>query len=437
MRVSEFSENKWSNGLVIITFGLVLISSCTKKDDFTIGNFFVEGETKLAIVDTFTVQMSTVMVDSITTSGTGVILTGSYCDGVFGSVSATSYFEPGYASMSLDNTCIFDSASVTLLYSGYSYGDTTALSTISIYQLDEEIESNDNNYLYNHSDFAYSDKLIGTKAFYPEPASTDTLFININSFGQQLFTLFQNDDPDIGSSEQLVKYLKGFAITVTGGNSIIGFKADAAEVFIRFYYHVSGSSTFTASVSLPFGLTGKQLNTVRSDFSGTSLETIRPDYIALQSQETGNAAYMQSMVALFPKITFPTLQDITLENKWRVLKAELVFQPVVGSYNKFALPGQLCLYRTDHNNKVGKVLSGSDGSVIYSKLVTDEMYNEYTGYTIDISSYLNTELADNYFDGEQGLLMNVTTSDLNKSFSRLLIECKDRAVKLRLYYLSY
>ena len=423
--------------LLFLSSTIMLFISCTAKDDFTIGDDFVEAKTKLAIVDTFAVKISTLLADSITTSGAGVVMVGRHYDQDFGITAAVSYFEPGYRSLDLDETYVFDSASIALVYSGYSYGDTTALLSLSIYQLDEEITLGNNNYLYNHSDFAFSDKLLGSKIFTPEPNGGDTLFIPVNSFGERLFQMIVNKDADVSSDEAFLKYLKGFAIKSDYGNSIIGFKADANQVFLEFYYHENGENVTESTASIQFGSVNKQFNTVFTDYSGTDLEKISPDYQELQSEESGNKAFMQAMTGLFPKITFPSLQDITLESRWRILKAELVLEPVVGSYGIFKLPDQICLYRTDEHNKVGNVLSGSDGSVVYSTLVTDEIYNEYTSYTIDISNYIEEELADNYFDSTHGLLLNIALSDLNKSFERLMIKCKGGAVKLRLYYLTY
>jgi hypothetical protein len=433
-RFCEFSSIKWP---FYFSAFIIFFTSCTRKDDFTIGRYFTEDQTSLRIVDTFTVAMSTVMADSLFSSGTGTMLVGTYSDTCFGSVNAISYFEPGYRHLDLEPVNIFDSASIALVYSGYSYGDTTAPLSLSIYQLDEEITSSSNTYIYNHTDFKYSNKLIGSKTFYAEPHSPDTIYIPCNSFGEQLFNMFRDNDPDMGSAESMLNFLNGFVVRADFGNSIVGFKADASEILLEFYYHEDGQTVNTSVVYIPFGLARKQFNSVHTDFTSTLLSAVLPDDNAVSSLRTGNIAYMQAMVGLFPKLTFPTMQNITFENNWKILKAELVFKPVVGSYSTFTLPDRLCLCRTDNKNQVGSVLAGSDGSTIYSVLTTDDMFNDYTNYTIDITSYLNDQLADNYFDSNNGLMVSLLSSDLNKSFSRLMIECKNKAVKLRLYCLYY
>ncbi len=415
----------------------ILFSSCTGKENFTIGRSFTEDQTSLSIVDTFTVSTSTVLADSLSSSGTGTMLVGNFNDKSFGSMHAVSYFEPGYSNLEIQNGNIFDSASIALFYSGYSFGDTTTPLSLSIYQLDEPITASSNGYLYNHTNFKYSDKLIGSKTFYPEPHNPDTILIPANSLGEKLFNMFRDKDPNVGSSESMLNYLNGFVVKADSGSSIVGFKADASEALLLFYYHENGQTVNTFVLSIPFGLVSKQFNSVHTDFKNTLLSPFSPDNQAVSSLQTGNIAYMQAMVGLFPKLTFPTMQNITSENNWKILKAELVFKPVVGSYSTFALPGKLCLYMTDKKDKIGSILSNSDGSIIYSVLSTDDMFNETTNFTIDITSYLNDQLAGNYFDSNNGLMVNVGSTDLNKSFSRLMIDCKNHNMKLRLYCLYY
>ena len=131
--------------------------SCTKSDSFSTGKDFVEPNTKLSIVDTFRVDLSTVLLDSISSSGTNIALVGQYFDNDFGAVSSMGYFEPGFNTLNIEENAIFDSAAISLVFSGYSFGDTTSLMSISIHQLNERIDLRDNNYLYNRSSFSYSD----------------------------------------------------------------------------------------------------------------------------------------------------------------------------------------------------------------------------------------------------------------------------------------
>lgn len=423
--------------LLIQVMVLGLLVSCTGKDEFSTGDNFIDDKTRLAVVDTFKVSLSTVLMDSISTSGTGIALVGSYRDECFGSVTSVGYMEPGYKALNFDGTEIFDSAAVALVYSGYSYGDTTALMSLGVYQLLENMTLNDNVNMYSAARFDYSETPLGSKVFYPEPNSTDTLFIPVNSFGKQIFEMFEEENVDVSSSDLFLKYVRGYVIKSDSGNTVVGFKADAAQTFLKIYFHVNGETVTESSVSIPFGPTTRQFNSVQSDFTGSELAGIKTGCLETVSEDIGEKAFLQGMVGLLPKIRFPSLQDITLENRWKILKAELVIEPVMQSYNLFELPDQLCFYITDKYNRVGSVLTDDSENVIYSFLETDELFNEDTSYTFDITSYINGKLADSYFDSEDGLFIGLSQGNLNKTLDRLLIEGRNPGLKLRLYYLTY
>jgi hypothetical protein len=423
--------------IMITLFQILVIVSCTGKDDFTTGDNFIEEKTRLSVIDTFEVEMSTVLLDSLSTSGTEIALVGNYHDNYFGSLNSVAYFRPGFKSFKPDETFIFDSASVALVYSGDSYGDTTALMSVSIYQLDEPITLDDDNYLYNNSGFDFSSNIIGSRAFYPEPHSADTLFISANSFGENLFALYMDKDDNVTSSDLFLKFLKGFVLKSDFGNSVIGFKSDASQTFLKIYYHLNNETSTESSEIIPFGLVTYQFNSVHCDYADSELAKFKTDNSELSSEETGNKVFMQAIVGFLPKIKFPTLQNITLENRWRILKAELVLEPVWQSGDLFPLPEKFCLYMTDKYNNLGNALTENDGSVIYSTLATDDLFNENTRYTIDITRFINDELSDGYFDSNDGLLIGLTESEMNKTLTRLMVECKESSVKLRLYYLTY
>jgi hypothetical protein len=413
--------------------------SCTSSDNFVIGNNFVESQTDITIIDTFKVNLSTVLMDSVETSSSKIAFVGSYKDKIFGSIRSAGYFEPGYTQFEPVENAVFDSASVTLFYSGDSYGDTTSLMSVSLHQLTELITLDDNGYLYNVSEFIYSDEVIGRKTFYPEPGSTDTLRMAVNEFGRKLFDLFEDNDHDVSSSALLLQYLKGFVLVADGGNenSIIGFKADNSQTFLRIYYHVDGVSIIKSVYSLPFGSNTKQFNSVKFDFAGSELENVKVKSEEIPVSETGNNAYFHSLIGLLPKIRFPSLQDIMLEDRWEVLKAELIFEPVKDSYEEFALPDKLYLYDTDKYNTFGSALTDAGGTKISSTLVYDELYKNDTRYGIDITSFINSELSDKYFDGEHGLFIGMSGTDIQASLHRLAIDGLNHPVTLKLYYLSY
>ena len=79
---------------VIIILLFFFSCSCNKEEaEFSFGQEFIESQTRLSLIDTFTVESATVIFDSIPTSGSGTILVGSHIDDIFGKAISESYLK--------------------------------------------------------------------------------------------------------------------------------------------------------------------------------------------------------------------------------------------------------------------------------------------------------------------------------------------------------
>ena len=72
---------------IIIVTGLIFTSSCTKEYEFTLGQDFFDSQTRLQVIDTFSVNVSTVLLDSLKTTLNKIALAGNYKDDIFGYVN--------------------------------------------------------------------------------------------------------------------------------------------------------------------------------------------------------------------------------------------------------------------------------------------------------------------------------------------------------------
>jgi hypothetical protein len=420
----------------------IFFSSCTKVNEFTIGNNFIESQTNLKIVDTFKVDLSTVLLDSISTSGSGIALVGSYKNNEIGTINCSSYFDVEFSAFdAIDKAAVFDSADFMLRYSRYSFGDTTSLMSVSIHELTEKITLNTNGYLYNTSKFKFSPVSLGTKLFYPRPtdSSDSVVYIPVNSYGETLFNLIKSGDVLTTQRDLFLDYMKGFVLTTDAGekNAVIGFKADATNLLFRIYYHIEKETHEEKQLTITMGTSGNQFNSIQHDFTGTDLNNLTPDNNEISSTLTKNKAFLLGFVGLMPKINFPTLQNVMLENRWKILKAELVIEPVKSSYDFFALPKDLNLYETDKHNKNNGTLLNESGNTLVASFVLDNLYRDETSYTFDITNFISTELSDKYFDPEHGLLIGLSESVYKSTLGRLVVEGRNPPIKLKLYYLTY
>jgi len=427
--------------LFIILLFSVLFSYCTKKIEFTIGEDFTESQTRITIIDTFKLDVSTILLDSISTSGKELLLLGNSRDSVFGLIKSSSYFNVSFpASSNVENNAVFDSAVFCLKYSGYSYGDTTTSLFLGIHKLKEKIVLNDDKYLYNSSEFEYFPEMIGYKSFTPRPNSSDSvIYITVNEYGKEIFDLFKARDERMRSTELFLDYMKGFYISsdIADNGSIIAFTANSESLSFQIHYHYIKEDQEDYIITIPMGESAYQFNNIQNDFSGTGLENFKSGSDEFLTSETGNTAYMQVLSCLMPKIQFPTLQNLLLNSRWKILSAELIFKPVKESYDLFKLPQSLYLYDTDKHNSINKVLTNSDGASIVPTFHSDPFFDEDTYYSCDITDFILNEFSDAYFDNEHGILIGLD-ADLNTTtFERLLIEDNNPSIKLRIHYLSY
>ena len=126
-----------------------------------------------------------------------------------------------------------------------------------------------------------------------------------------------------------------------------------------------------------------------------------------------------------------------MQERWKILKADLIIKPAKGTYDLFHLPKSLHIYDTDRENRIKTELVDNNGDPLVARFEYDEFYDETTSYTFDITNFLNNELSDAIFDYEHGLLIGLGQNEFRSTLDRLVIEGKNPPVKLRIYYLTF
>ena len=418
---------------IFIIFSLMLLlGSCTKNpSDFNLGEKYIESQTDIALIDSFSVTLSTVILDTVVTSGTASMLIGSYTDNTFGKITSHSYFQLGIPdAIDVTDDDVYDSLSLIIHYNGYVFGDTTLLQRITVHQLMETIDPGPDSTLTRNTTFNYDPNPIGSLVYTPRPKNTnDTLFIKINDdIGLDLFQkLIEGSSVFANNTTFINNYLNGLVLVAddTYEGSIVGFRgAESAAEFILY------SSRDTEKIKHEFKLEtySKQFNHIVTDFSATQFNALINQRDELPSSNTDGLAFLQGCAGLAIRVDFPSLKEILLLERGILAKAELILSPLQNSYNTFNLPSSLTAYQTDKFNKVS-------GSVVSSTLTIDKMYHEETAYSFDLSEYLTSELADSYIDPEDGLI--IMLNNYQSKLDRLILDEQNKHTKLKIYYLSY
>ena len=216
-------KRKNKNSLPVFLIILLVVSVSCQRTEFNVGQTFIHTNSNITLVDTVSAVLSTVFLDSVATSGKGVILAGKYKDNQnpngfnIGYVKASSYFELGLPPFLSTATpppsySVFDSVVLTLYYSNYYYGDTNRPQTISAYQLTEQLTgyTNVDGNFYNTTSFPYNNVPLGTQTFTPHPVAKTSMSIRLSdALGKQLLSYQINGNYNFSSQAIFLDYFNG------------------------------------------------------------------------------------------------------------------------------------------------------------------------------------------------------------------------------------
>lgn len=418
--------------VLVVLFSQAWIS-CTKVD-ITFGEQYLDnGYTQVIKVDTFSVELSSILVDSFVTSGKGASMIGSHADPVFGKIETENYLElagPVYTEGMADSfrSVLFDSLVLVLKPDGSYIGDTLQPLEINVHRLSEPIlpYSNDILSIYNTRSFSVQPDPLGKRIVLVRPGSGNEVTVRLrDDMGKDLLRKYQNpNDPDIKSNEAFLKYFYGLRINATAGSQLVFGAKDS--LVMRIFYKKQG--LYSESKTIDFTLLNKShhFNHIRVDRSFTVLKDLAARK-QINSTETDNTAYTMYAAGVMAKLRFPTVRDaLKLPNFIRILKATLLVRPVRGSYgiNSYVLPTQVRLAQTTQLNLIGDdITSYTDAGYSQSQtggLRIDNLYGESTDYAYDLTKYLRSVLAETTLN-QNGLLLIPPAPALETQFGRLVV----------------
>lgn len=433
----------WKNkGTLLAVFAFLILSlviwSCS-DENFTIGEEFIESGTNVVTIDTFSLNLSTYKYDSVRTSGQDVVLCGKVKDSYFGNTSCTSYLQVKLPDTYPTTTDVLDSATLILTFNGQSYGDTTNRQTIYVHRVNQRIKANEDGNLYNTSHFSYDPVPIGSKTFLPWPKLIDSINVRLDDeFAHELYYNLVYKTEVTTSNDEFLVYLKGLAIVPDNNNTaVMGYSTDQSKLMIRFYTHAVSSKDSKLDYDLLVTNTSLQFNQITTDWNSGELKNYIKSGDDISSHISDNKTFVMGGMGLLTKIMFPSLQEIVVSRRKKVIKAELLIKPALPSYNYRSLPPRLVLYKIDKLKQIFTYSQSTDSSAFTASLVSDNLYHENTYYNFDVTTFVESELSDSYFDSTTGLLISLPSSKFSSSLEKLIIAAKDPTPKLKVTMISY
>lgn len=420
----------------------LFFGSCSKVNVDLAGDFVDNSTTNLVLVDSATLEISTVYVDSFITSAGGSILVGGYKDAAFGNVNCNSFLQLGAPeSFSIPNGAVFDSLELILKLNKTFYGDTTAPYTIAVHQLTDVIKlPNEQYYFYNNNKRNYNATALGSTTVLVRPATRDSIAIRLSqTLGQQLFDKLFSTDEAVTSHPQFIEYFKGLAIVNGSGNNLVlGFKD---SLVMRLHYRNPGVINEDAVVDFAINDNTTQFNSISVDRSATPIAALGANNKQIFSGQSQHAGFSQYITGTMMKIRFPYLHNLLQLNDFvKLIRADLVLKPVKGSFeNYYTLPPQLRLSTTDQYNLPGADLTAYSSSTSsyaaqYGNLYIDRLYGTQTSYSYDVTAYLQ-DLLTKTDNSKYGVLL--LPPDPTQVFNRVMIgdgQHAESKSEVKIYY---
>jgi hypothetical protein len=375
----------------------------------------LDGNYTLAFIDTTTIRTSTVLVDSLPTSGKGVALLGKYRDDKLGLIEANPYLQFSLNTTIPPDNAVYDSVGLIMHCSGYSYGDASSdpyiPQTIEVRKVTEymqyhklpEFWKSIGQYSYfnlvtdgygtefgqipNIKTIAFDESTVlgsATVNLKSTTLSTDTIYIRLSDdFGKDFFQKMRdrprgfrlNPVDEVPSDLSYAHYFRGLRLHTLNESSVVGITLSNTTLMVRIYYtQIVAGDTKHYHYDFAFNAARPNYTNITADRSGTSVETLTSQNKEISSKLTNDEAYMQSGLGLVTKITLPHLDAIgNTPGFTQISSAVLILEPVKDSYTDTQyLPNQLTLNYTDKNNHVVAPLTVASlsSALQYSFLIT-------------------------------------------------------------------
>ena len=415
------------NFKIIIYSVLIFLIAVTCDDNLVtlpLGKEIMQPSSRLVLIDTFSIDMSTVIIDSVPTSGTDLLLTGIYNDNNLGKIVAKSFFQVGFPRYSIKEQEYFDSISLIIKYDGYSHGDTTIMQKLTVRKLLEKLKLKDQSYFYNTSSLDYEQNPVGEITFYPRPGTGEKIAISLDkSFGQEIFDYVYEAEDNEFKENEFNDFFKGLVLVPDemNGNSIIGYTVNDTSLCIKIYTHTIEAEEVTHVILLPVTNTELQFNQITCDWSNNIIFNNHRQRNAIPSSATENMTFINAGLGMFTKMIFPTLPAMVEFDNCVLIRAVLYCKPAFGTNMDLPDAGNFSLYQTGRNNNLEALLIRADGTAIRPFLSIDELYNEKTWYSFDITDHMVNELSDRYIDPGKGLSISFSSSVVANSVDQLLV----------------
>jgi Domain of unknown function (DUF4270) len=330
-----------------IALFILFLSSCTKLDSTSLGGDFIPGSDKL-ITDTMTISVSTTSIieNDTTIIDKGALHALGYVnDPMFGSTTGSVYFQmlPALYPFSYpvkSDSLFLDSLVLSLDYN-FSYGDTNALSKVSVYKINDVNFKPAKRYLVSEIPNFSVANFLGSQTFsssqlrkgYKLNYKTDSVFNQLrikldDALG--LSILKENTETGFFRNDTAFKaFLNGLVVvpdSLTSGNALHYFTLNSSNSRLNLYfrYRKRDGGLDTTFTSFPFvadTIRSASGNKIHRNYSGSTALPV------LNSNSPSSLAYLQTAPGTGVNIKVPQLSSL-IGKSYLIHRAELVVRQI-------------------------------------------------------------------------------------------------------------
>ncbi|MCU4155805.1 DUF4270 family protein [Carboxylicivirga sp. A043] len=417
--------------------------SC-QEGELDMDDNFIYTSTYTSLIDTVTIQLSTI-VDTVKTTSTGNALIGYHQHPIMGGQTAQSYFSlsaPSNFSWDTEKE-VFDSLVLVLRPTGYSIGDTTVDALFNVHELTETIELNDDGSLYNTNSFAFKETPISTESFRPYPQKEEEVNMRLDdTYAISIIDFLNTYKNHTDKNSLFEEDYKGFVINcdTTQTRAAMAFEVSDSTSYLRLYSHTVEQEKIEKEQTFSLKST-TQFNEIYAHNKDIIFNQLEDKKSRLTEQSTDGMVILQSGLGYKFRVDLPSLNNlIELETKGHIVKAELRIHPNMDIMQTDELPSTLYIGDIYRANEIWGYLTDTNSNLLTSVLTVDRMYHENTYYSFDLTYYINSRMQEAVVDTDQGLFITLPDDDMGSSLMWLAVNghsITNNNSKLLLYYYYY
>ena len=385
-------------GLLLLA---VVVFSCSKEAN-KLGTSVVPANSRLQFgYDTaVTINAYSMIDDSVRTDETSLNVLGSYWDPVFGITTASIYGQLRLPSTghSFGTNPVIDSAVLVLSFSG-AYGDSSAMQTIKIHEVAEQMFYD--SIYYSNKSLQIDPIPLASKTFLASPYDSvlvDTVKVSPRmkirldqsapAFIQKLLTA---STTVMASNDEFIKYIYGLYLTAespAGPNQglLMYLNLESTISGLTLYY----KNDETDSLSFDYVINSSSAR--YNNYNHFSYAQADPGFIQQVVQKDTilgkNTLYLQAMGGVKTVLKFPDLSNLTQNGKIAINEARLVIYD--GEHNStYKAPGSLILIRQKSDGDIAFLPDQYIGDTYFGGTYDSTLYN----YNFRITRYIQSLVA--------------------------------------------